>query len=527
MSLAVVGVLGSGSGAEICEGVFCTQPGYVYNWMLPEENHTWTDKTFAECQEFCVLDEQHVCVAVRYIPKNNTCERFKTQPGSQQISSDNVWQYVPSLAESIQFAPSELQRVPNHTFGVTSHQCQAFMVQTNIKEFYKKQGRLIAQWTPEQGDAKQFVQAYPYFSRPPMSLVTVAYKPPPTPVLNATSGIISANQYLQMTQKPNPRGDLVVSLTEDFSQATKFEFSVLGGIKKGSNCLRLAKASGMHPMDVDGDAAHVQDTPKCSQFLPDGLPSKGKPDEWKMTVQGNDWCLAAPDQGSLKAIKVGHGECSPNWRISPSGVGSGSGSGLDFENVDATGTCELFMQKTAAVRSEQSSTTTCPNMDGMWNIHYPYIPYYPGNLDYKAKIQVSGNIGTLSIEENDLVYHFAIEGECHRIRFCMTPLVNPEDVACTSVGTFFEGTLDSAGNTISWDNDAYPEWTNALPLHNKCPNMDYYACATGPLNATDHQNFKCAFAPNYKACDDYCKKEQETECNFCSDGSCVPGTYMI
>jgi len=522
MSLAVVGGFASGvSGTPVCEGVFCNNPGIIYNWLVPEEDHTWSDKTFAECQEFCVLDEQNVCVAVRYIPHDNTCERFKSIPGTQpQIKSENVWTYVPSLGESIQFAPSELQQVPYHTTGVTSHQCQGFMVQTDFEEFYKRQGRLIARWTPEQGAAQQFVQAYPYFARPAMSLVTVAYKVPPAPVLNATSGPISANQYLQMTQEPNPKGDLVVSLTEDFSQATKFEFSELGGIKKGSHCLRLAKASGMHPMDVDGDAAHVQDTPKCSQFLPDGLPSKGKPDEWKMTVQGNDWCLAAPDQGSLKAVKVGN-ECSPNWQMSPSGVGSGSGQ--QFENVDATGTCELFVQKTDAVRSEPSSATTCPNMDGMWNVHYFFRP---GTLDYKAKIQVSGNVGTLSIEEDTLVYHFAIDDECHRIRFCMTPLVNPEEVTCTSLGTFFEGTLDSAGNTISWDDDAYPEWTNALPLHNKCPNMDYYACATGPLNATDHRDFKCAFAPNYKACDDYCK-EQETECHFCSDGSCVSNMYII
>jgi len=357
-----------------------------------------------------------------------------------------------------------------------------------------------------------------------MSLVTVAYKVPPAPVLNATSGPISANQYLQMTQEPNPKGDLVVSLTEDFSQATKFEFSELGGIKKGSHCLRLAKASGMHPMDVDGDAAHVQATAKCSQFLPDGLPSKGKPDEWKMTVQGNDWCLAAPEQGSLKAIKVGDGECSPNWQMSPSGVGSGSG--LDFENADALGTCELFVQDTASLRSEQSSTTTCPNIDGMWNIHYPF---YPGTLDYEGQIQVTGNVGTLTIGENDLVYHFAIEDECHRIRFCVTPLVEPDDISCTTAGTFFEGTLDSAGNTISWDDDAYPQWTNAFPLHNKCPNMAYYACATGPLAEVDHHKFTCSFAPNYNACEDYCSKQPEAECHFCSDGSCVPNIlqYII
>merc|ERR1712179_784505 len=163
---------------------------------------------------------------------------------------------------------------------------------------------------------------------------------------------------------------------------------------------------------------------------------------------------------------------SDRWQISSSGLRAG----LHSAAVGATGTCELFVQKAASSRSEESLTSTCPNINGMWDIHYPF---YPGVLDYKAQIQVSGNVGTMTIEENDLVYHFAIEDECLRIRFCVTPLVEPDDVSCTTVGTFFEGTLDSAGNT-----------------------MTFYACATGPLNVVNPQDFPCSFTPDYNKCEE-------------------------
>jgi len=510
-----------------CEGLFCTHTkidsGYTWSGFGPQVNGTFQGKTLAECQELCVLDEQNSCTAVVYDPNKKTCERLKFQGGLPDFPAENFWTYVPNLGKSIQFEPSELQRLTDYAqSGVTGNQCQEFMLHVDREVFPKLEGRLVAQWTPEHGDAKQFVEVFNFFGRPAMSAdVTVAYTPPPSSVSNTTSGIAPANLYFQMTQEKNKKGDLVVGLTDDFSQATKFEYSHLGGMKKGSNCFHLAKASGLHQMGLDGDAAQVKSTSKCSEFLPDGLPV-GKPDEWKMKVQGNEWCLAAPDHGSLKAVKVADGGCSPHWQMSVSGVGSG----LAFENANAVGTCELFVQEAASLRAEESSTTTCPNINGMWNIHYPF---YPGVLDYKAQIQVSGNVGTMNIEEEDLVYHFAIEDECHRIRFCVTPLVEPDDISCTTAGTFFEGTLDSAGNTISWDDDAYPQWTNAFPLHNKCPNMAYYACATGPLAEVDHHKFTCSFAPNYNACEDYCSKQPEAECHFCSDGSCVPNIlqYII
>jgi len=244
-----------------------------------------------------------------------------------------------------------------------------------------------------------------------------------------------------------------------------------------------------------------------------------------MIVHNRPWCLADPgEDGVLQAIDIDrHPElkdkCSKGWQISSNSLRSA----LTFNDVGATGTCELFVQKGASLHSEELSTATCPNMNGMWNIHYPF---YPGTLDYKAQIQVSGNVGTMTIEENDLVYHFAIR--CRNISFCVTPLVMPDDVSCTTVGTFFEGKLDRAGNTINWVDDAYPQWTNAVPLHNKCPNMAYYACATGPLAELDHDQLPCSFAPDYNKCEEYCKRKPEAKCHFCSDGSCTTiNQYII
>jgi len=397
------------------------------------------------------------------------------------------------------------------------------MLQIDRKIHRKSEGRLVAQWIPDgHGDAKQFVEVGPYFARPPMSHVTVAYSPPLPPVSNTTSGIASGNLFLHVKQQKNKKGDDVVGLTPHSSEATKFEFSALGGMKKGSNCFHLARASGMHPMGLDGDGEHVKSTPKCSQFLSDGLPY-GNPGEWKMMVQGNNWCLAAPDDdGSLKAVKVGVGECSPHWQMSATGLGSG----LDFENADDVGTCELFVQKNASVRSEEAATSApCPNIDGTWNVPLRVAP-----VILKAKIQASGTVGTVTFETDvghfDIrgIWHFVIEGDCHRIRVC-TIEMRPD--LCTMPGTFLEGTLDSAGNTITWDYDLLPQWKNAVPLHNKCPNMAYYACATGPVEKVDHQDFMCSFAPNYQVCEDHCKKQPGTECHFCSDGSCVRNTQYI
>jgi len=343
--------------------------------------------------------------------------------------------------------------------------------------------------------------------------------------LNATLGMASAPLYLQVTQEKHSNGDTVVGLTADFPTATKFEFSN-GGITRGSECFRLARTTGMHAMELDGGADQVQKEPKCSGFPNNRVPYGG-PAEWKMVVNTKQWCLADPVQvnnewklkEAINIDKDGEKDCSDRWQISSSGLRSG----LDFAAVGATGKCELFKRKGAALRSEESSTSSCPNINGMWNIHYPF----PGILDYKAQIQVSGNVGTMTIEENDLVYHFAIQAECRRIRFCVTPVVMPDDVSCTTVGTFFEGTLDSAGNTMTWDDAAYPQWTNAVPLHNKCPNMPYYACATGPLHTANPQAFPCSFTPDYNKCGELCKNQPNNECHFCSDGSCIPGNQYI
>jgi len=519
----------SSPAAYTCEGLFCTNnnPDWIWQNAGPEDELE-QDKTLGECQELCVLDDTDTCVAVVHNAMDKTCQRIKVQPGAPDLPSKNFWTYVPSLGGSVQFQTSELQRLKNHTSGATANQCQAFMLDVDLQEFSEKQGRLIAQWTPDHGDAKQFVQVGPYFGRPAISEVIAAYiPPPPPPMSNASLELAPAPLYL-VKQDTYSNGGVVVSsvgLTPTLSAATTFEFSN-AGMKNGEECFRLAKTTGMHPMGSDGNANDVSQDPKCSYF-PGDVP-KGGPSEWKMVVQGKQWCLADPVQVDNKwklkdAINIGKDgekDCSDRWQISSDSLGSG----LDFKDAGAIGTCELFLQEAASLRTEESSTATCPNMNGMWNIHYPF---YPGILDYKAQIQVSGNVGTMTIEEDDLVYHFAIQGECRRIRFCVTPIVMPDDVSCTTVGTFFEGTLDSAGNTITWDDAAYPPWTNAIPLHNKCPNMPYYACATGPLNMVDPQQFPCAFAPDYQKCEEYCKLQPKEECHFCSDGSCIPISQYI
>jgi len=283
------------------------------------------------------------------------------------------------------------------------------------------------------------------------------------------------------------------------------------------------KKIGMHGMQRDGGALQVQDEPKCSGFPDDQVPKKGGALEWNMTVHNRPWCLADPgEEGILQAFDnpQSKDDCGEGWQISSNSLRSA----WDSNDAAATGKCAMLVPKGVSLHSEELSTATCPNIDGMWNIHYPF---YPGILNYRAQIQVSGNVGTVTIEENDLVYHFAIH--CHRIHFCVTPLVMPDDVSCTTVGTFFEGNLDRAGNTIRWEDDAYPQWTNAVPLHNKCPNMAYYACATGPLAELDHHKLPCSFAPDYNKCEELCKKQPlEAKCHFCSDGSCIEiNQYII
>merc|ERR1712063_198291 len=117
-----------------------------------------------------------------------------------------------------------------------------------------------------------------------------------------------------------------------------------------------------------GGADQVQKEPKCSGFPNNRVPYGG-PAEWKMVVNTKQWCLADPVQvnnewklkEAVNVDKDGEKDCSDRWQISSSGLRAG----LNSAAVGATGTCELFVQKAASSRSE----------------------------------------------ENDLVYHFAIEDE--------------------------------------------------------------------------------------------------------------------
>merc|ERR1712137_466866 len=313
-----------------CQGLFCTQVQNGGGWDgFDLEGDVVQDMTWAECQDFCILDDANNCIAVIYNLEGNTCQRIKS--GAAHFPPKNFWAYVPSLGDSIQFQPSELQWWKTNNASVTATECQAFMMKVDLQDFPKNQGHLVAQWTPNHGDATQFVQTY--YGRPAISEVTAAYMPPSPPhISKAALRIASGPRYLQVTQAKHSNGDTVVGLTDEQAEATKFEFSN-GGITRGSECFTFLKDAdrekkiGMHGMQHDGGALHVQEEPKCSGFPNDKVP-KGGAAEWNMIVHNRPWCLADPgEDGVLQAIDIDrHPElkdkCSKGWQISSNSLRS-------------------------------------------------------------------------------------------------------------------------------------------------------------------------------------------------------------